>query len=267
MKYGKYLGRQHLAYFDGIPQRNDFEVNFRVQKLRDVLERSSKSCLKKVRNRRYECLRQFMDQSTYFSEEEMRQRNPLLYDFYIGQYLTDEEKQRDMTMYTDMSLSSMILRKIEQDRTAELLKKQRISELDQLSVDDTEWEEPFSSSGRKQTSCRGHFAKKKSLGAMKLNSDPAVAEREKVMLRQEFLAAMQANFLDGKDEGFDYSKIDSDEQYDSLDMKERDDEDDYFDEEEPSWCDVGEVDLRSSDEAEFNMTSVELGSKAQANSD
>ena len=42
------------------------------------------------------------------------------------------------------------------------------------------------------------------------------------MLKQEFLAAMQTHFLDGKDEGFDYSRIENDEQYVSLDMRERD---------------------------------------------
>ena len=254
MKYGKYLSQQDLTYFDGIPQKNDFEVNFRVQKLREALGRSHKSRLKKVRNRRYERMRQLMDGSAYFSKEEMRQRNPLLYDFYIGQYLTDEEKQRDERVYTDMSLSSMILNQMEQDRTTELLKKQRISELDQLLVEKIESEEQLSSSGRKLISCRGHCSKKRSLEAMELNSDPAVAEREKCMLRQEFLAAMQANFLDGKDEDFDYSKIDTDEQYDSLDMKERDEEDVYFDEEKPSWCELeDETDLHSCDEADFSM--------------
>lgn len=31
----------------------------------------------------------------YFSEEQMRMREPLLYEQYIGQYLTDEEVRRE----------------------------------------------------------------------------------------------------------------------------------------------------------------------------
>lgn len=251
MRYGKYLDGQDLAYFDAIPQINDSEVNYRVKKLKDALGQSSKSRFKKVRNRRYERMRQLMDKATYFSEEEMHQRNPLLFDFYIGQYLTDEEKQKDEKVYTDMSLSSMILRQMEQDRTAELLKSQRIGEINQLPEEESDEEEPSSISGSKQDSYRRRRGGKQISGAMKLDSDPAVADREKCMLRQEFLAVMQASFLEGKDEGFDYSKIDSDEQYDSLDMQERDDQDGYFDEEEPSWCEV-------EDEAVMEQSSTQV---------
>ena len=106
MRYGKYLDCQDLTYFDGIP--HDFEVNFRLGKLRQTLSQSSKSRTKKIRNRRYECLRHMMEESSYFSEEEMRQRTPLLYDFYIGQYLFEEEKQRVGRKNIDMALSAMI---------------------------------------------------------------------------------------------------------------------------------------------------------------
>ena len=237
-----------------------------MRELRDALGRSSKSHLKKIRNRRYERLRQLMDESVYFSKEEMQQRNPLLYDFYVGQYLTDEEKQQDRRKYTDMSLSSMILQQMVQDKMAKLLQKQQSSEMDQLSVEESEKGKLFND-GRKHSSHRGQRAKSKSLVAMELNSDPVVAEREKYMLQQEFLAAMQANFLDGKDEDIDYSKIDSDEQYDSLDLKGQDEEDDYFDKEEPSWCEEeeNETGSQSSDEAESNTRGMELDIDVQTN--
>ena len=241
MRYGKYLDCQDLTYFDGIPQRDDFEVNFRLGKLRQTLSQSSKSRTKKIRNRRYECLRYMMEESSYFSEEEMRQRNPLLYDFYIGQYLSEEEKQRRGRKNTDMALSAMILNQMDQDKTAELFRRQTKSEIEELSLSNA--------TGCESSGCESRVSSKKHrlLKAMELNSDPTIADREKYMLKQEFLAAMQTHFLDGKDEGFDYSRIENDEQYDSLDMRERDEQDEYFDEEEPSWneeeCDESNMEV------------------------
>ncbi|NXL68303.1 CCD97 protein, partial [Chordeiles acutipennis] len=40
----------------------------------------------RLRNRRYAALRQLIQDGEYFSEEEMRAREPLLYQHYIGQY-------------------------------------------------------------------------------------------------------------------------------------------------------------------------------------
>ncbi|NXX52807.1 CCD97 protein, partial [Scopus umbretta] len=40
----------------------------------------------RLRNRRYAALRQLIQGGEYFSEEEMRAREPLLYQHYIGQY-------------------------------------------------------------------------------------------------------------------------------------------------------------------------------------
>ena len=230
MRYGKYLDSDDLSYFDSVSGRNDYEVNFRVERLRKNLSQSSKSRSKRVKNRRYECLRKLMKETSYFSEEEMRQRNPLLYDFYIGQYLSKEEKERDERKNADMSLSSMILNQMDQNKTAEVLHSQRRSEIAQLLSHDISLD---SSSGASKS-------KVKTLKAMELNSDPVVAEREKLMLRQEFLSSMQTHFLEGKDEGFDYSKVDMDENYDSIDMRERDEQDSYFDEEEPSWWEQDE---------------------------
>lgn len=40
---------------------------------------------------RVDCALPSLQEGTYFSEEQMRSREPLLYEQYIGQYLTDEE--------------------------------------------------------------------------------------------------------------------------------------------------------------------------------
>lgn len=45
-----------------------------------------------IKNRRFEALKKLITEGSYFSEEEMRKRNPLLYEQLIGQFLTEEEK-------------------------------------------------------------------------------------------------------------------------------------------------------------------------------
>ena len=58
-------------------------------------------------------------------------------------------------------------------------------------------------------------------------------EAEKSMLRQEFLTHMHQRFLSGKDNDFDYASVDHNVDYDSLDIRTQDEEEQYFDEESP----------------------------------
>lgn len=43
---------------------------------------------------------------------------------------------------------------------------------------------------------------------------------------------MQAKFLTGKDSDFDYSKVDTSDEYDDLKLRERDEEEAYFDQDD-----------------------------------
>ena len=218
MRFGSLLDEADLSYFDS---KEDFEVTFRVKELKRSLSAGSQQ--KRVRNRRYECLKELTAKTSYFSEEDMRDRNPLLYEYYIGKYLTEEEREAMDSNRVDMSLSALIMRNMEIDRRAELLRRQQqseqVEELDSSSSEDEDEE-----------------------GGMKLSTDPDVAAQEKRMLRQEFLRAMQLSFLSGEDKEFDYSKVDSNDQYDSLDHRQQDEEEAYFDQEEPSWCEEEEED-------------------------
>lgn len=61
-------------------------------------------------------------------------------------------------------------------------------------------------------------------------------EDERQRLREEFLSVMQDKFIRGEDVEFDYHEVDTNADYDDLKLKERDDEEKYFDEEEPHMC-------------------------------
>ena len=240
MRFGKVLDEKDLQWFDHLRHTN-FEVDFRVKELQTNLEMSSKSREKVVRNRRFQYLKELMDEgSSYFSEEEMRDRNPLLYEHYIGQYLSEEERLLlDGSDSSDMTLSGMIMKRMELDRRSELLSRQQKAEAGQIVESDSSnssvaEEEEQEEEEEEEEDEEDEENLNQNLG-MKLSVDPETAGREKQMLREEFLKAMQLKFLSGEEKEFDYSKVDSNEQYDSMETRQRDEEDDYFDKEEPAF--------------------------------
>ncbi|NXK15006.1 CCD97 protein, partial [Herpetotheres cachinnans] len=77
----------------------------------------------RLRNRRYAALRQLIQGGEYFSEEEMRAREPLLYQHYIGQYRGSEALPGDPpaapphllgTPPGPQSLAGLLLRSVEE---------------------------------------------------------------------------------------------------------------------------------------------------------
>ena len=57
-------------------------------------------------------------------------------------------------------------------------------------------------------------------------------EQEKLMLHEEFLSVMQDKFIRGEEEEFDYSAVDTNNEYDDLTIRGRDEEEQYFDSED-----------------------------------
>lgn len=241
-RYGSLLSGPDLTYFNAMSTAGQYEVQFRLQELRRGLDPQVRQ--RKIRNRRFECLKEMIENTTYFSEEEMRSRNPLLYEQYIGQYLTEEERDALDMDKADMSLSGHILRNMELNRMRKHLKLQRQKETEQLEESDTSSEDE-GEEGDEEVVMRS---------GLRLSTDPAVAAEEKAMLRREFLRAMQLSFLNGEDKEFDYSKVDQNDRYDSLELRGRDEEDSYFDAEEPAWCGAGvEADISGVTETEVAM--------------
>lgn len=212
MRFGSILDNADLDYFS---DSSGYEVEFRVKELRRQLVPANSHT--RTRNRRYKCLEELMG-TDYFSEEEMRQRNPLLFRHYIGQYLSEEEAAEMDSTTTDMSLSSHIMRKMRQDERREKERLQVEREREQEEEEDTSSEEEEEEEGGMD---EGRIE---------------VTEGEKILLKREFLRAMQLSFLRGEDKEFDYSSVDSNERYDNVEMQQQDGEDAYFDDEEPQWC-------------------------------
>lgn len=52
------------------------------------------------------------------------------------------------------------------------------------------------------------------------------------MLHEEFLSVMQDKFMRGEEEEFDYNAVDTNSEYDDVTIRQRDEEEQYFDEED-----------------------------------
>jgi len=209
MKYGGLLLEHHLVYFK---KYNDYEITFRLRELQKNLSDSSRKVVR--RNRRYECLKKLMDEGVYFREKEMRQREPLLYEYYIGQYLTPEEHEALDQQCSDVLLSDKILHQADVKRREDLLLQQREAE-EMVEYESSSEDEDFEP-------------------AVNPDKDSSVGEKEKRKLQQEFLRTMQLKFLNGEEKEFDYSKVDNNVEYDSIEQRCIDEEEKYFDSEEPT---------------------------------
>ncbi|XP_015680059.1 coiled-coil domain-containing protein 97 [Protobothrops mucrosquamatus] len=168
----------------------------------------------------------FLVGGEYFSDEQMRGRDPLLYEQYIGQYLSDEELQElgQCKLEASCSLSGVLL-----DSYQEQVIQQRL--LVQQELEDACLEEEEEDSDQESED-----------QALNPDADEWVPDaEEKAFLREEFTSRMYQHFLEGKDLDFNYSEVDENPDFDNLDIVSRDEEERYFDGEEPEVADSMET--------------------------
>ncbi|XP_075723545.1 coiled-coil domain-containing protein 97-like [Rhipicephalus microplus] len=67
---------------------------------------------------------------------------------------------------------------------------------------------------------------------------PHVSATEKRLLRNAFMNTMYESFLSGKDKDYDYESVDNNADFDSLQTRQHDEEEKYFDAEEPEILDT-----------------------------
>ncbi|KAM9784582.1 coiled-coil domain-containing protein 97 [Syngnathus typhle] len=221
-RYHRSLKPEHLAAFSHV------STDPRAQHYSEVIQKQAAGRARKtqVRNQRYAALRALQKEGQYFSEEQMRTREPLLYEQYIGQYLTDDEviersqeamlggaQQRPATSggaatggLSDLLLNSyqerLIQCRLQEEQDREEGAREEDEELEEEEEEDEE------DRVQEKTS------------------------EEKALLREEFISQMHQRFLDGKDTDFNYSEVDENPDYDNLDIVNRDAEEKYFDEDD-----------------------------------
>ncbi|XP_048378541.1 coiled-coil domain-containing protein 97 isoform X1 [Stegostoma tigrinum] len=210
-RFHKVIKEEHLVCFNHLA--DNYEVTFYCKEIR-------KSSMKKtartnVRNKRYAALQQLIKDGEYFSDEQMRTRDPLLYQQYIRQYMTEEEllAENSKSLSNAMCLSDLLMSTYQEKIVQERLQWQK--EREDACVEEEEDDEEEDDDTESKA------------------ADWIPSDDERSMLREEFVSRMYQRFLDGEDRDFDYSTVDDNPDFDNLDIISRDEEERYFDEEEP----------------------------------
>uniref|UniRef100_A0A3P8PKH8 CCD97-like C-terminal domain-containing protein n=1 Tax=Astatotilapia calliptera TaxID=8154 RepID=A0A3P8PKH8_ASTCA len=228
-RYHACLKPQHLSAFAHVSS------DPRAQHYSKVIQRraAGRTDRTRVRNQRYAALRALQKDGQYFSEEQMRMREPLLYEQYIGQYLTDEEVSSAMLDGAQGGpgepgqgtggLANLLLNSYQERLIQNRLQEEQ--EKEDGALEEEEDDDDYGQSEDQQ-------------------KEWEPTPEEKALLREEFISQMHQRFLDGKDKDFNYRSVDENPDYDNLDIVNRDAEDKYFDDD----------DDEEEEEEEENMT-------------
>ncbi|XP_017859922.1 PREDICTED: coiled-coil domain-containing protein 97 [Drosophila arizonae] len=242
IRFGSYLTEQQLSDFQTVGVTEPIKPNENLQEICLLLDDFKRKLVSRgvcIKNRRYHAMQQLLQQGEYFSEHEMMQRAPELYQELVGQYLTEQEKkQRDSYDVRNTSFSGILMHTLEQKQREELL---------QQKVDiNTEMHEPPTANVECEVpaACRqqwGGFeddepvacsSSRNTQSPLAPNNHIVTAEYynpgERELLRNEFMGLMKERFLSGQDTDFDYTAVDDNAQLDDLKQIERDEEDAYF---------------------------------------
>ncbi|KAL7044003.1 hypothetical protein ACKWTF_001737 [Chironomus riparius] len=235
-RFGMVLKKEHLKYFES--QNYDTEQQELVKEQIKQLSYNLDHQRTLIKNRRYAAMMKLIHDNEYFSDIEMERRNPILYNELVAKFITPAKlaKRRRPNAQTS-TLVDVLLNQIDYEENLENAKKQR-----ELEGDDSR--QSFDSNNESDVESNqmqwGNFDSEevncstKNRARRKRNADILVTAGERDVLRDEFLGIMYNEFLLGHDtEFFDYSQVDTNEEYDDMSLeKDQDFEDKYFEDED-----------------------------------
>ncbi|CAG8551769.1 12559_t:CDS:2 [Dentiscutata heterogama] len=241
-KWGKFLEKEQLMKFDRL--RDDYEVNWHLNNLQSKTSSSSTLAAsrninptarhnKQILNRRYKYLITKLDDTSYFSDEAMEHREPLLYEDYVGQYTTQEERYPPFADNVDL-VDRIFDLGITKDTDKLSVQKENYmnTESDQSSTAMMVDSSPRDGSVNAANDIEG---------GQQNSTDKSIqiSDEEKKQLRADLVEIMREKFFSGNDPDFDYDAVDFNEEYDDLDIEEQEIHDKYFDTEDPDYLDNG----------------------------
>lgn len=152
-RFGKWISVDDLCCFWAAPGS---DMEYTIAALEKSLKAKASGVF--VKNRRYEALRRLESDSNYFSDDEMRQRCPFLYEQYIGQYMTKEEKfeQAEAKMKSEFKMSSFIFEQIDRDWLEKKEMDEREQEEGMEEEEDDDDEEQDEGSDKYYEDSEGH---------------------------------------------------------------------------------------------------------------
>ncbi|CDP08315.1 unnamed protein product [Coffea canephora] len=267
-RYGSELTPDELMEFDVL--KGDYEINWHLNHLRSVLSPTAeelKSRSTRIKNRRLAYLDKLISDGQYFSEDEMREREPYLHHEFVGKFQDPSGRsmarpgERWSETLMRRSEEAMLVQKIrgEQQRLGvaerdwvgnEEAQEEEESESESESESEEEEEEEEEDGNNDERECMKTRVANGTSQVQEVpiddisagnNGQPTAskpAEEESLSLEEmqdrmdQFIYIMKQKFLSGEDhQHMDYSKIDEDESLDDHWMKEANDdaEEKYFD--------------------------------------
>lgn len=210
-RFWKYLWVDDISYFEKFS--NDYEVNFYLNQIRK--SRIGNYDKNRTKNRRYKAMQQLLSEGEYFSEDEMKYRDPFLYEQLVGQYLTDDEIHGRVDK-SDLRFSTILFKHIDILQENKTYQDQKDREEGQMEEEEETEDESEESEMENEDD----------------SQTKTIPEEQKATLRHEFLTIMQERFMSGQDEHFNYGEVDNNTEFDDLDILQKDEEEKYFDDED-----------------------------------
>ncbi|CAK9033183.1 unnamed protein product [Durusdinium trenchii] len=152
----------------------------------------------------------------FFSEEEMKERDPQLYHRLVGQYIDTTVKLSDPMQG---SLSTYLMQQLEKECEAEEL------QLSCAAVERGDASMPAPAKRQKVHDGGEEFTNEDYYDV----SDTEAGSDDFAVRRAKFLKAMRDRFVDGLERNFDYAALDEDSELDDVVEMGRDAEEKYFD--------------------------------------
>lgn len=128
-RFGKHIRVDHLTYFEqqtGYSEDDSYEIHYYLRDIRTKMRNRQRD----VKNRRYAAMQKMIedDDNPYFGEQEMMEREPLLYEHLVGQYMTDTEKKIRDNYDPNIEFSGVLLEGIAKRHIDDLRHQQEVEE-------------------------------------------------------------------------------------------------------------------------------------------
>eukprot|EP00051_Salpingoeca_urceolata_P034501 m.25365 g.25365 ORF g.25365 m.25365 type:complete len:396 (+) comp7862_c0_seq1:34-1221(+) len=259
-RWGSHVPDHLLACFFPLQAAN-YAIRIYLQ---DILRQRSSHATPLVRNRRLRYMTTRLEGTSYFGDEEMEQRAPWLFEQYITQHLSAAERAQRAKDAECAPLFSVLLDQMASKRNRERKELQQQAADDAFEEEEDDWDMDEEGGQEKSNdtaaaAAAGHGMDGVVDGGIKgaTSVDEATAAvvgmdigddgsgaadedpreeaflEQRALYRDEFVRVMKERFLAGLDaEFFDYGPIDRDPALDDLEMRSRDSEDAWFDDDE-----------------------------------
>jgi hypothetical protein len=107
-------------------EENNYKLEDTVKLLKDRLKNNIRHSNIKILNRRKKKLDELLNQSDYFSEDEIKRRDPILYEIYVGSY---KRKHENMNTKNECSITQMFFDEMDDSLHKENLNKEIVREM------------------------------------------------------------------------------------------------------------------------------------------